>query len=214
MKNIIIVVAFLIPTVSVFGQIAKGSSTVGGNISLLRETNQYIYESTYYPNGYKTENKSNVLSITPSYGYFIIDNLCVGANVSALFGHSTSAASGVYSEFESRSRSIGAGPLVRYYLPLDDKLYAYAQTGYTWNWSNVKFDTAFDPSAKTTTTLKSRYTLWDAGLGLAYFVNPSTAIEAGFNYTSARYKDGEGNVNNKTSAIAFNIGFRIFLRKA
>lgn len=211
MKNIIIVIALLITVLPAFAQISKGTSTLGGNISFLREKNQYVYESQSFNS--KSEFSSNILSLTPTYGYFIANNLCVGANVSTLFSHTTYPKTANVPKLEGNSRSLGVGPLVRYYIPLDDKLYAFATAGYTWFWTRSKNDGTVDGQFITTNTSKSRYTTLDAGLGLSYFINPSVAVEAGFGYTHARYKDNGGNLNNKTNTIAFNIGFRVFLRK-
>ena len=210
MKNNIFIIFLLISTTSAFAQIPKGSATLGGNISLLRNKEQITYrQSTTW-----SEYQSNILSLTPSYGYFIANNFSIGANVSTLFSRSTSPATVSEPKLHSNNRSIGAGPQLLYYLPLDDKLYAYAAAGYTWFWTRYKYEYTPDGIDITTVTSNSRYTTLDAGLGLSYFVNPSTAVEAGFGYTHARYKDQGGNLNNKTNNIALNIGFRIFLRKA
>jgi outer membrane protein len=214
MKNTIIVALAFFSSLPAFAQISKGTSTWGGNISLLRQSNRYIYEG-YYPQYNNSKYKTNTLSITPSYGYFVVNNLSVGANVSGLLSHSVSeppALSGS-PELESSSRSIGVGPAVRYYLPLDDKLYAYAASSYAWFWSRNKFEYNFGNNDIGTSKSRSRYTTWDAGLGLSYFVNPSTALEAGFAYTNARYKDDNGDISTKTNNISFHAGFRVFLRK-
>jgi len=214
MKNII-VVTFLISALPVFAQIPQGSSTIGGNISFLRQKDQLLNETTYSSNPYyKTEYKYNILSVTPNYGYFVINNLCIGANVSATFTHASSAAATDYPELENHSRSIGVGPFVRYYLPLDNKLYAFVTTGYTWYWSNLKYEFPDATDDIVTMTSKSRYTLWNGGIGLSYFINPSAALEAGAGYASVRHKNDDGKPTDKTNNIALNIGFRIFLRKA
>jgi opacity protein-like surface antigen len=212
MKNIIVVIALLITALPAFAQISKGTSTLGGNISFLREKNQYVNKVLYYYD--KSESTSKTLSLTPTYGYFIANNLCVGANISTVFTRTTFPETVNAPELEGNSRSLGAGPLVRYYIPLDDKLYAFATAGYTWFWTRSENESAGNGRVITTNTSKSRYTTLDAGLGLSYFINPSAAVEAGFGYTHARNIDSGGNVNNKTNTIAFNIGFRIFLKKS
>jgi len=210
-KNIIVTICVLVIAAPVFAQIPKGSSTVGGNISWVRQKVQHGFEPGYPQ---KSEYKISVLSITPSYGYFIVNNLCVGANVNTSFGGSTTKPYTDLPELKTHTRSLGAGPMVRYYLPLDSKLYAYATASYTWVGSKFEYESFDEADRIVTTNAKSHYTLLDAGLGLSYFINPGTALEAGFAYTHAGYKDDNGNTTQKTNVIALNIGFRIFLRKA
>jgi hypothetical protein len=209
MKNIIVVICALLLATPLLAQIPQGSSTIGGNISLLRQKTQQGYEAPY--TNYKTEYTIKIISITPSYGYFVLNNLCVGANVNTLFARSTNKPYASVRDLNSDTQSIGAGPFVRYYLPLDSKLYAFAAASYSWRWSQIKYESV-DNTGITTTTIKAPYTMWDAGLGLSYFISPSTAIEGGFTFTKARYKDDDGNVTQKTNNMALNIGFRIFLR--
>lgn len=212
MKNITLVICALIFATPLFGQIPKGSSTLGGNVSVLRQSTTHSSGGSGYAD---YDYHVKLASITPTYGYFVVNNLCVGANVNTLFTRAaTKPNAGVgVRDLKSDSRSIGVGPMLRYYVPLDSKLYAFATTSYSWMWSQTKQEYIDDPARISTVKNKSTYTLWDAGLGLSYFVSPSTAVEAGFTYTKARYEDEGGNLMQKANQVALNIGFRIFLRK-
>ena len=213
MKNILITLLAVVLFTPVFAQIPKGTSTIGGNISLQRSTTQYTYDGSSSLDGFKTEYKTNILALTPSYGYFIVNNLSLGVNVNTFLSRATSKPYADVRDLHSDSRTIGVGPMVRYYLPLDSKLYLFGTASYSWLWSHSKYEN-YDNTRITTSRSSVRYTMWDAGLGLSYFVSPTTAVEAGATYSQLRYKnDDTYTADQEVNKLAFNLGFRVFLRK-
>ena len=211
MKNILFTICALIVATPLFGQIPRGTSTIGGSISGARHKGQRSYDASYSTK--KMEMKTTTLSVTPSYGYFVVNNLCIGINVNL----STNNWRGKpidSPELKSDSWSIGAGPQVRYYLPLDSKLYAYGAASYSWHTAKADYAelTAVDGIRG---SIDSKSTQLDAGLGLSYFINPRTAVETGVAYTQIKNnsEDNLAEVTQKTKRLALNIGFRIFLRQ-
>jgi hypothetical protein len=88
----------------------------------------FISEKYKSSSGESSEgDKSIAFNLMPRVGYFIIDNLVVGADL--LFGY--------YSEKDDEDKwtetTIGIGPFVRYYYPLE-KIYPFAEV-------NVSFGT-------------------------------------------------------------------------
>lgn len=156
--------------------------------------------------------------MSPSYGLFIINNLCVGANVGVSSSRGGSSQKFQGQELNNNSRSINAGPFVRYYLPVNSKLYVFGHAGYLWKWNKLEYETFFDGSDVISLKGKNRTNSWNAGAGLSYFLTPNVALEGMLGYTGYRYKDNsDGGIvfilAEKSGSLALDIGFRLFLRK-
>jgi len=201
MKNIIAILCLLIAGVPVFAQISKGTSTIGGSISLTHQKSDYTIDPRY-SNG-PAEYKETSLIISPGYGYFITNNFCIGANLAASFSKGTDIVTGP--DLHHKDRSFGIGPFLRYYIPLDSKLYVYAATSATRLWTRSTSEQS-GTNGIFTSSEKNKSLAWDMGIGVSYFINPNAAVETGLAY---RHDNGDD-----TSTLALNIGFRIFLRKA
>jgi opacity protein-like surface antigen len=147
----------------------------------------------------------------------VINNLSVGVTAALDLDKSESEATpGQYAQ-SSKSRSITAGPFVRYYVPLNSKLYVFGQVSYGWRWTKTESNYT-NPSLPTTAVDKTKTSSWGLGAGLSYFINPNIALEASLNYAHDRLKDGDADngymTTQKTGGFSLGIGFQIFLRKA
>lgn len=151
-------------------QTEQGSWLVGGNFNL------------------NTVSNSTTIGFNPTAGYFVIDNLAVGATVGL-----------TYSKFgENKSTSFGIGPFSRYYFGKQN-IRPFLNGELNFISEKFKF-----PSG-TNTENGVNYFL---GLGVAAFLNRNVAIEglAGYNHTKIDDAgDGDG-------GFALRIGFQIYLR--
>jgi hypothetical protein len=208
MKNII-TAACIFVSVSAWAQIPKGTSTVGGLVG-------FSYDKQTQPSAFgKSTTTTTMAYIQPGYGIFVIDNLCVGANLNVLVSGSTFK-SPYYgnNELKSTSRGLTVGPFVRYYLPATEKLYGVFGAGYSWGQSKAEgeyFDVEDD---LVTVTYKTGTSVFDVSAGIAYFLNPNAALEATIGYTSNRAKDRDTDRVTKTQTYGLGVGLRIFLRKS
>ena len=126
--------------------------------------------------------------VAPTFGYFILDNLVIGAEV--------------YSQINSwlgaRRYNIGAGPLCRYYLGKRN-LKAFGHISYVGVLSF--FNTA--ESKYYTSHLKT-------GLGASYFLIPSVSIEALIAYD--QYQTNEELAQGiQDPHLSLHFGFQIFI---
>jgi len=152
-------------------QTAEGTWLVGGSASFTSAKAGGASEST------------SSFAIAPDAGYFIADNLAVGASISF------QSATGGYSSF------LGA-PIVRYYFfPIGDnaKLFAQGQFGF----GSIK------PSSESES---QSYTVWALQAGPAFFLNEHVALETTIGYSQSKAKDIPA-----AKAFGVNVGFQIHL---
>jgi Outer membrane protein beta-barrel domain len=127
--------------------------------------------------------------LVPSVGWFVADNLMLGAGLNLGYsGYRSELITTNYS-FSIRSRSLGVGllPQARYYLPFGSKhrLFAHLSGGLTRYWSRAEITEGPQPS-----TIKNKETERQiyGGLGYNYFLSPNVALEAlaGYRRTNDR----------------------------
>jgi outer membrane immunogenic protein len=203
MKNILSIVILATLSIPAFSQIPAGTSTIGGSFSL-------HHTKTKFPSN--REATSNEFSFQPSYGYFLIDNFCLGAMIGLSTSSSTSETALTAVDNKSKSNSFGIGPFARYYFPIDDKLYVFGQLSYLRNWDKYENWSTNQPNNRNTT----KYVSYDLGLaaGIAYFLNPHVSLDLALGYTHT--KDSRRDPNDeidKVNRIGLDAGIRVFLRK-
>ncbi|HEX8060646.1 MAG TPA: hypothetical protein VF473_06895, partial [Cyclobacteriaceae bacterium] len=108
MKRIVIVLALAMISSGAFAQFNKGRYLVGGSLGFQTHANKAKAGSTTTTGSHTTD-----FSLSPDAGYFIIDNLAVGAALD--LGISSTKDSGS-NPGKTSNTSIGLSPFVRYYL--------------------------------------------------------------------------------------------------
>lgn len=160
----------------VFGNVAaqtqKGSWLLGGSASF---------------NSFKQgDSKATFLDFSPNAGYFVIDDLAIGLNLSF---------QSIKPDGEDAATLFSAGPFVRYYfvnLGEKTKLFGHANFGFG------SEDDGFD---------KAEFTQWGIKAGPAIFLSPSVALEIAVGYGSQKYKDFDDALNN----FGLSVGFQVHL---
>jgi hypothetical protein len=187
----IILLIFILIGVYGYSQPGKGRFFVSGNIS-------YSGYKRTYSNSEPEHARS--LSLSPKVGYFPVRNFAAGIALPASFSRQrlTSLAT-------STSHSFGLGPFVRYYLPLDEKLFAFSEVSYLWSSSHTRL--LLDNNAGT-----SENNQWlrqiRAGAGLAYFCTRNLAVELLISYQ--RYR---GPSLSKNDGVICEGGFQFYFGK-
>jgi hypothetical protein len=157
--------------------------------------------------------------VSPSVGFFIVKNLCIGLSVPLSFAKTKLDNSGAGVSFSnSKSNSYGAGPFVRYYYPLIDyKLSLLAEGAYSWSsgtnhTSTYNFNTnAPEPIKYSTANNAYRF-----AAGVAFFLNEYTSLELLANYQKLKStSDQDPNLlllpDDKQSSIFLSLGLKIYL---
>lgn len=176
-------------------QFEQGRKLVGGSVSFTTTTDKSKLGGTTVTNGKQTS-----FSVSPNFGFFVIDNLAVGAGL----GISVYS----YKPENSNNKNTGTGivftPLVRYYLPVN--VFFHGELGVGSAKSKSK-------NGNNTYESKSGVTNWALAAGYAIFLNESksVAIEPMLGYGSDVYKNKDTKVKDIDNKLFLKVGFQIYL---
>ncbi len=135
---------------------------------------------------FQSDNNLFSVTISPDMGYFLADNLALGAGIPLLL------------RTEENYRYVGYGitPFIRYYFgpPSGFMFFLTGAFGIS-GWSS-KYDDTTNSSSSITGS---------AGVGGTYFLNESIGLEAILGYTYNKIKDYD-----PTSDISLSLGFQIY----
>lgn len=112
-KPYVLLFSFVITASMAQAQTSTGNMMVGGSF--------YFRSHTYKISNH---NDGNTFSFSPSYGYFIRDNLVIGSGITVTTSRSAAAPG------KSTYRSFGFGPFARYYkFTSNDRFAFFAEAG-------------------------------------------------------------------------------------
>lgn len=146
--------------------------------------------------------------ISPKAGYFVMDNLMVGASLNANFQGSNIERSAVGSGYHSQS--VGVGVFARkYFGKATDKHgelkkfrpFVEVGAGHNRGWSQMDLGDRTEHGNFNTTTVNIMP-------GFNYFFNKNVALEAGLNYSGI--VDSKHVIGN-SSNLRFSVGLQFFL---
>ncbi len=177
-KKFLFAVGLIIITHSLFSQtVSQGAWMAGGSAGF----------SSSKQDG--AGNSTTTIDVIPSAGYFIMDNLGVGINVT----YSSTSLN------NSTLTSLAFGPWARYYVIPN----AFAQSGYNMGTNKISGD-----FGKATTKNSSMY----LGVGYSAWLSNSVALEPMVYYNIQKEKD-ESNDPVRTNSFGLNIGFQVFINR-
>ena len=140
--------------------------------------------------------KTNAFEIAPKVGYFVTENIAVGASVgfqSLKFDNGAA---------DATNSGLGLGAFGRYYFTPADKFSLVAELGFDY----TSYDEEFD--AETGTVYAGSFESKEIGLGLGagmnYFVSPNFSIEAGVAVLG--FSSEKADVTGADGKTGFNFG--------
>ena len=136
--------------------------------------------------------KGNSFVIEPKVGYFVTENIAVGAKLG--FGSEKEEFAGVDTKDQS---SFTVGAFGRYYMTPANQFSLFGQLG-------LDFTNNDDKLAD----VKTKEMDIRAGLGLSYFVSSNFAIEASWAGLGYNTNDNGGNGADKTNTFDLNVDMR------
>lgn len=164
-------------------QTSQGNMMVGGTLSFSNTSQEGSSDAG-----------SSSTTFSPSFGYFVIDNLAVGANIGFTSGTTDTGAT------KTEANTFSFGPFARYYkFTSNDKFAFFGQASLTLS------------STKTETTppgneVKNGSTTFAISPGFAYFFNEHWALDFSITGLSIRSNDPNKDADDdKTTTIQFNI---------
>lgn len=196
-------------------QTSRGSFMVGGNTSYSTEKQKTSIYFFGFPEGGTEEAnlKTGSFAVTPTAGYFLIDNLCVGFSFPFSETKSKAKQSGdVDFRYEHESRSANFAPFVRYYIPLQSNLYLLTGAGYGWGYARETYDYFHSENGVTNmmhTGGKAKFKRFNAGVGVIYFLNKNMGLELLAAYNSTSYEGSDDNV----TGVVLAAGLQMYLHK-
>lgn len=178
MKKLILGVSLLIST-AISAQVSQGNWLVGGNAS---------FSYTESKSGSTNPYKAIIIDLAPNVGYFVIDQLALGAKVN--YRRNQSESNDIKNTFESMNIS----PFARYYILESDKmLNPFLESSYRFGVFESDNTQEFS-----------------IGGGLAIFVNQNVAYEITLNYVDTRLKNFENNTI-QFQGLMLGLGIQIHL---
>ncbi|HKC36378.1 MAG TPA: outer membrane beta-barrel protein [Chitinophagaceae bacterium] len=229
MKKIISIIIALAMTSVLSAQNKKGNWLVGVNIGGGGASfGKSESSNSTNPTIFKSDNSNFNISIGPSVGYYISDNVVLGTYLGVGFSSSkndnSNTATPATSESKYHSVYVSLYPYGRFYFGSNSKGSPYAE---------VNAGVSFYPGYKGTYTPSTgsgyeysydKYTSWNAGfkIGYEHFINPVIGIQyyIGYNYSYYKYDlfydytsatDYTNTNKNTSSNINFGAGLAIHL---
>ncbi|HEX6226912.1 MAG TPA: autotransporter outer membrane beta-barrel domain-containing protein [Chryseolinea sp.] len=190
-KRITLFVIAMVASLGAFAQFNKGRMLVGGSAEFRTMSDKDKTGGTTTTNGNRT-----TLSISPSFGYFIIDQLAVGAAVDMSL--SKWNAKDAFDD-DNNTTSIQFQPFVRYYLPMG----IFFQGKFGVGTAKTTYDDRGDSKYNTSSLALSA--------GYAIFLSDNVAIEPELGYRTSKFKNTDSDTKNLNSGLFLRVGFQIYL---
>lgn len=144
--------------------------------------------------------KTNSFEIAPKVGYFVTENIAVGASI----GFSSDK---VEEGDSATNTGLGLGAFGRYYFTPASKFSLFAQLGFDYMSYDNEFGVDTDGSLFATDS-ESKEVGFGLGAGMNYFVSSNFSIEAGVAVLGYSSNDNGGNGAEKTNAFSFGGDWR------
>lgn len=169
------------------------------------------YSTTKYKSnasGYTSPPSDKVTSfnLLPRIGYFALENLAIGLDVNFIYSKSEYA--GYYSNNQTVTSTLfGAGPFVRYYIPVG-KVLPFLEGDGVFGGVSSKMN---NNSAN-----KSSFLALSGGVGIAASLGDKVTFDAMVGYNSLVVKATQNNPDNErevTGTIGLKLGFTVYLGK-
>ncbi|CAN5488294.1 hypothetical protein BH11BAC2_BH11BAC2_01600 [soil metagenome] len=180
MKVILTMAAALLLSVNTYAQTEQGHWLVGASSNLGFSSGKVDKDQ---------DDATTNFNITPTIGYFLIDNLAAGIALDF-----NSSKTGDY-----KSSTFGLGPFVRYYLPMK----VFGQLSYAFG-SSTSNDGSGSGDVKANTG--------DLGIavGYAWMLNDNISLEPSIRYDLTSYKPDGADESIKGSTFGINVGFTLY----
>lgn len=151
--------------------------------------------------------KVSTFSISPSVGYFVVDNLAIGVDLGFNSTKTTFTNAALDVDYTDKTSTFTILPNATYYFPTASKVRPYLGAG-------VGYGSLTGYNEITDTNSTNGGFLWGAKGGLVYLVNSNIGLDLGAGYSSFTVKQTEQNIELKTVANTFGVsaGVSIFFK--
>jgi outer membrane protein len=193
MKKITLFAIAMFATLGAFAQFNKGRMLVGGSSEFSTNKNKEKDGNTTTTNSTQTS-----FSLSPNFGYFVIDQLAVGASLGFGVDKWNDKSGG---DFDNSTTSFQIAPFVRYYLPVG----VFFQGRFGVGTQKTKFDNDNFGERKYNNSGLS------LSAGYVIFLNDYVALEPELGYRTSKSKEKDSDEKDIDSGLFLRIGFQIYL---
>ena len=183
------------------GTVFLGTSTTitGSSYSILTSSDNSVgltFSSMKWSE-YDEKEEYTILNFSPKLGYFVANNLVIGANVKLWTQKMEDSKTSIY----------GIGPFVRYYFT-DGKIVPFAEAEATFSQYKDTWDSDYSDGED-----KENLTMLALGGGVAFFINKYISVDGMIGYKTMSLKDTDDDedekmtINNFGLAIGFTVTF-------
>lgn len=200
-KSILMLVALCVFSLHAMGQTSAGQLFAGGSFNISTNTT-----STTVGGVTQQGDRDFNFNLGPSVGYFIADNIAIGARLTFDIDRSFSRTDDSW----VGANSVGLRPFARYYVEMTDKVFVFGQ-------ADAGFATGRGRSSDGTNTVvgqRNNSLGVSLGGGIALFPFDQISVDIGFNLLNFSYAGNE-NVSSPSfrfglNTLAPNLGVRYF----
>ena len=187
MKKALLVLSALAASIVLNAQTTQGTFSLGGSVGISNDKEETDGEDI----------RSSEFNFSPSVGYFVIDNLMVGANLTILNGKEDDGFGG-----DDKYSAFFFGPFARFYKFTSNEKFAFFAEG------GLQFGTYKDKPDGANETKSGAFNFYISP-GFAYFFNEHWVVDLSFpaiSFTS--YDPNKDDDDDKSTS--FNFGFQTF----
>jgi hypothetical protein len=183
MKNLVF---FFLLMISAFSYAQVKKPVTRGNIIVSGGGSFSSYHTDNINGNTITTISSSVINLNPGAGYFIIDNLAVGADLTVSF----------FKQTENRYYVLGIGPFAKYYF--ENGIFAKAETNFT-----ILHGLGGNNSRQRGYSIAP-------GVGYAWFLNQKVSLEPAVVYSFNHYHY-MANLNERQRSFMLEIRLNVFI---
>ena len=195
---------FILGVSSVLSSVGTGSSI--GSIGFTSSTQKSDAVGYTEQNPMKTTN----INLLPKFGYFVVDNLAVGLDVSLI--HVSYSLKSINYDFNSTGTYFCVGPFVRYYVPAG-KILPYLEITGGYGAENIWSRDTYSLYSHTSTSSSGLYSV-GGGAGIAIPIGDRVTFDALLGYNSLTVYAPVNNTDNQrtvTGTFGLKLGFSVLL---
>lgn len=195
---------FILGVSSMLSSVGTGSSI--GSIGFTSSTQKSDAVGYTEQNPLKTTN----INLLPQFGYFVIDNLAVGMDLSLI--HASSSLKSINYDSNSTGTYFCVGPFVRYYIPAGKILPYFEITG-GYGAENIWSRDTNSLYSHTSTSSSGLFSV-GGGAGVAIPIGDRVTFDALLGYNSLTVNDPENNTDNQRTVMGtfgLKLGFSVLL---
>jgi hypothetical protein len=159
----------------------------------------FTTEKIKYSDGDENQTyKTTGFNLLPRVGFFVIDNLAIGADLLVNYHHEKSSDS----DYKDTESMIAIGPFVRYYYPLE-KIYTFAEANVDFGFWKEKWSNGSEGEDK------EALLVYGVGIGAGKSLGEKAMIDALVGYSAQTWKD-EDDDKYIYGTIGLRVAFTLF----